>query len=278
MPRFSANLSFLYTEAPFLDRFAAAAHDGFRAVEFAFGYDYPANEIAARLKAHDLTQVLINAPPGVYAAGERGLAALPGREHEFAASVVTALSYAKTLGCPRVHVMAGLLPDAADAERRARHRSTFVSNLRFAAREAEERGVALTIEPLNPRDVPGYFLSTQAEAHAIRAEVGAANLTVQMDLYHAQIVEGDLSEKLRRWLPHIGHIQIAGVPGRHEPDVGEINYRHLFALLDDLGYDGWVGCEYRPLAGTSAGLGWMKTLCHSATDIPPSMNIIWPVT
>src|SRR5437763_1189736 len=190
MPRFSANLSFLYTEVPFLDRFAAAARDGFRAVEFAFGYEFPAEEIAARLKTHDLIQVLINAPPGAYAAGERGLAALPGREHEFAASIGTALSYARTLGCPRVHVMAGILPDGADAERRARHRSTFVRNLRFAAGEAEH-GVALTIEPLNPRDVPGYFLTTQAEAHAIRAEVGASNLAVQMDLYHAQIVEGD---------------------------------------------------------------------------------------
>jgi hydroxypyruvate isomerase len=260
MPRFSANLSFLYTEVPFLDRFAAAARDGFRAVEFAFGYDFPAAEIAARLKANDLAQVLINAPPGAYAEGERGLAALPGREHEFAAGIATALSYARTLGCPRIHVMAGVLPDGVDAERRARHRSTFVRNLRFAAGEAEQLSIALTIEPINPRDVPGYFLTTQAEAHAIRAEVGATNLAVQMDLYHAQIVEGDLSEKLRRWLPHIGHIQIAGVPGRHEPDVGEINYRHLFALLDELGYSGWVGCEYRPLAGTSAGLGWMKTL------------------
>jgi 2-dehydrotetronate isomerase len=260
MPRFSANLSFLYTELPFLDRFAAARHDGFRAVEFAFGYDVPAKEIAARLKAHALSQVLINAPPGDWAAGDRGLAALPGREHEFAASVVTALSYAQTLGCPRVHVMAGLLPDGTDSERRTRHRSTFVRNLRFAAREAAEQGVAITIEPINLRDVPGYFLNTQAEAQAIRAEVGAPNLTVQMDLYHAQIVEGDLSEKLSRWLPHIGHIQIAGVPGRHEPDVGEINYRHLFALLDELGYAGWVGCEYRPLKGTSEGLKWMKTL------------------
>src|SRR5882724_4555435 len=148
MPRFSANLSFLYTEVAFLDRFAEAARDGFRAVEFGFGYDFPAEEIAARLKAHDLTQVLINAPPGAYAAGERGLAALPGREHEFAASIATALSYARTLGCPRVHVMAGVLPDGADAERCARHRSTFVHNLRFAAREAEQLGLALTIEPL----------------------------------------------------------------------------------------------------------------------------------
>jgi hydroxypyruvate isomerase len=260
MPRFSANLSFLFNELPFLDRFAAAAHAGFRAVEFAFAYEYPPREIAARLAANGLAQVLINAPPGELAAGDRGLAALPGREYEFIASLATALRYAEALSCPRVHVMAGIVPEGSDAEGHARQRSIFVSNLRLAAREAQEQGVELTIEPINPRDIPGYFLNTQGEAHAIREEVGAANLKVQMDLYHAQIVEGDLSEKLRHFLPHIGHIQIAGVPGRHEPDVGEINYRHLFALIDELGYQGWVGCEYRPLDGTVEGLGWMKTL------------------
>ena len=259
MPRFAANLSFLYTEVPFLDRFAAAAHDGFAAVEFGFGYDVAAREIAARLSAHGLQAVLINAPPGNLAVGDRGLAALPGREHEFAASLVTALAYAQTLACPRVHVMAGRSTDTL-GEQRARQRSTFVRNLRFAAREAAEQGVMLTIEPINTRDIPGYFLNTQAEAHAIREEAGAPNIKVQMDLYHAQIVEGDLATKLRQWLPHIGHIQIAGVPGRNEPDDGEINYRYLLALLDELGYAGWVGCEYHPRAGTSAGLGWMKTV------------------
>lgn len=260
MPRFSANLSFLYTELPFLERFAAAAHDGFRAVEFGLAYEFPVGEIAARLEQNRLEQVLINAPPGNVAADERGLAALEGREREFAQSFGTALEFAQGLRCPRVHVMAGVLAEGADAARRTRARATFVDNLRFAARAAAGRGVSLTIEPINPRDIPGYFLNTQSEAHAIREEVGAPNLAVQMDLYHAQIVEGDLSEKLRRWLPHIGHIQIAGVPGRHEPDAGEVNYRHLFALLDELGYEGWVGCEYRPRNGTSAGLGWMQTL------------------
>jgi 2-dehydrotetronate isomerase len=259
MPRFSANLSFLYTELPFLERFAAAARDGFRAVEFAFAYEFRAKEISARLAAGRLAQVLINAPPGNLAAGERGLGALSGREEEFAASIATALDLARELRCPRVHVMAGVLPEGGDPAR-DRARTTFVNNLRFAAREALRHDVALTIEPINTRDIPGYFLNTQAEAHAIREEVGAPNVSVQMDLYHAQIVEGDLSEKLRRWLPHIGHIQIAGVPDRHEPDVGELDYRYLFHLLDELGYEGWVGCEYRPRNGTSAGLGWMKTM------------------
>jgi hydroxypyruvate isomerase len=259
MPRFSANLSFLYTELPFLDRFAAAARDGFRAVEFAYAYDIPVRDVAAKLEVAGLAQVLINAPPGNLAAGERGLAALPGREREFAESIATALDYAQALRCPQVHVMAGIVA-AEESARRAEARAIFVENLGIAAREATKRGIALTIEPINPRDIPGYFLNTQAEAHAIREEVGVDNLAVQMDLYHAQIVEGDLSTKLRRWLPHVGHIQIAGVPDRHEPDEGEVDFRHLFALLDELGYAGWVGCEYRPRNGTSAGLGWMKTL------------------
>lgn len=267
MPRFAANLSFLFTEVPFLDRFASAAQAGFGAVEFGFGYDYPAPEIAARLAANGLKQVLINAPPGDLRAGDRGLAAQPGREHEFAASIVTALRYAEALSCPRVHILAGLLEQGADAAQRARQRSTFVRNLRFAAREAAEQGVALTIEPINPGDMPGYFLMTQAEAHAIREEVGADNLKVQMDLYHAQVVEGNLATKLRRWLPQIGHIQIAGVPGRHEPDAGEINYPYLFGLLDELGYQGWIGCEYRPAHGTQAGLAWLDDLDWRETGV-----------
>ena len=260
MPRFAANLSFLFTEDPFLDRFAAAALAGFDAIEFGFAYEYAAKELVSRLAAHGLQQVLINAPPGDWSAGDRGLAGLPGREHEFAAGFVTALHYAQALSCPRIHVMAGLLPASADEEQRARHRSTFVRNLRFAAREAEEDGITLTIEPINPRDMPGYLLTTQAEAHALREEVGMPNVKVQMDLYHAQIVEGDLSAKLRRWLADIGHIQIAGVPDRHEPDTGELNCYALFALLDELGYEGWVGCEYRPRNGTVPGLAWLDKL------------------
>ena len=260
MPRFSANLSFLFTEVPFLERFAEAAHAGFRGVECAFPYDGTAAEIAAQLKQNRLEMVLFNAPPGDWAAGERGTASLPDREHEFAASFVTALRYAQTLSCKRVHVMAGLVAVDADAQRRARARATLVRNLRFACGEAQAQGVTVLIEPLNPRDMPGYFYSTQREAHAIRAEVGAPNLKVQMDLYHAQIVEGDLTENIRRWLPQVGHIQIAGVPGRHEPDIGEVNYSWIFRLLEELRYDGWIGCEYKPQQNTAAGLTWLYRL------------------
>lgn len=260
MPRFSANLSYLFTETPFLERFGEAAHAGFRAVEFAFPYDYQVKEIAGRVLEHKLEVVLFNSPPGDSALGDRGLAAIPGREHEFAAGIVTALRYAQALHCPRLHVMAGLLPEGCDKGERDRRLRTYTNNLRFACTEAAGEGVTILIEPLNPRDVPNYLLTTQAEAHAIRTEIGAANLKVQMDLYHAQIVEGDLSEKIRRWLPHIGHIQIASVPGRHEPDVGEINYEYLFRLLDDLKYEGWIGCEYRPARGTTAGLTWLYKL------------------
>ena len=260
MPRFAANLSFLFNEVPFVERFGEAAHAGFRAVEFAFAYEYRIEELAAQQRAHRLDVVLINAPPGDWAAGDRGLASLPGREHEFAAGVANALQYAKALACPRIHVMAGIAPEGVDAAERERRLRTYVRNLRYACTEAAAHGVTILIEPINPRDVPGYLLTHQAQAHAIRSEIGAPNLKVQMDLYHAQIVEGDLSEKLRRHLPHIGHIQIAGVPGRHEPDVGEVNYAYLFKLLDELRYDGWIGCEYRPAKGTTAGLTWLYRL------------------
>jgi hydroxypyruvate isomerase len=260
MPKFAANLSFLFNEVPFAERFAEAAHAGFRGVECTFPYEVPARDVAELLRAHRLEMVLFNGPPGDFAAGERGTASLPGREHEFAAGLASALRYAKAIDCRRVHVMAGNLPEGADEERRARQRALFVRNLRFACAEAAAQGVTVLIEPLNPRDMPHYLFSTQAEAHAIRAEVGAPNLRVQMDLYHAQIVEGDLSERIRRHLPHVGHFQIAGVPGRHEPDVGEINYAWIFRLLDELRYEGWIGCEYRPQQGTVAGLAWLYKL------------------
>ena len=259
MPKFAANLSLMYTELPFPARFAAAAADGFGAVECQFPYAWPAAELAARRADAGLAQVLINAPPGDFAAGERGLACLPGREAEFRrAFAASALPYATAMQCPRVHVMAGLVPPGSD---RARLPATFVDNLGWAAREAAAAGVQVLIEPINPRDVPGYFLNRQDHGHEILDLVGAPNLAVQMDLYHCQIVEGDVAMKLRHWLAperraRVGHVQIAGVPERHEPDDGELCYPYLFALLDELGWNGWVGAEYRPRAGTSAGLGW----------------------
>lgn len=255
MLKFAANLSMMYQEYAFLDRFGAAAKDGFTGVEFLFPYDHPAAEISARLKEHGLVQALFNGPPGKWERGERGLAALPGREDEFKRGVATALEYANVLGNERIHLMAGLIPPGAD---RALYRASYVRNLDHAARESAAARVTVVIEPINTRDIPGYFLNRQDEAHNICAEVGAPNLKVQMDFYHCQIVEGDLAMKLRKYIAGVGHVQVAGVPERNEPDTGEINYPYLFRLLDELGYDGWVGCEYRPKAGTSAGLGWLR--------------------
>ena len=277
MPRFAANLSLLYTELPFLDRFEAAARDGFEAVEYLFPYAFDLAELLARLKANGLQQVLFNAPPGgtdapgidaAWAAGARGTASVPGREAEFRAGVELALRYADALYCPRIHCMAGLLSEsAAGADQESAARSVYVSNLRWAATEAAKSGRTILIEPINPRDMPRFFLNRQDEAHAVVQEVGAPNLQVQMDLYHCQIVEGDVAMKLRQYLPtgRVGHLQIAGVPERHEPDVGELNCAYLFEVIDEVaaqcGWQGWVGCEYRPRmgtepGGTSRGLGW----------------------
>lgn len=254
MPRFAANLSMMYTEVPFLDRFAAAAQDGFDAVEYLFPYEYTPADIAARLKAHGLTQALFNLPPGDWAAGERGMACHPGREAEFAAALNQALPYIDATGCQRVHAMAGLVPANSDA---AARQATYVANLRHAAGQLKPLGVTLLIEPINSRDMPGYHLSLQQHAHDVLAEVGASNLKVQMDFYHCQIMEGDLSRRLQKHFTGVGHVQIAGVPDRHEPDGGEVNFPHLFDLLETLGYAGFVGCEYRPKAATSEGLGWL---------------------
>lgn len=264
MPRFAANLTMMYNEHAFLDRFEAAAHDGFKAVEFLFPYDFPPAEIKARLDDNALKQALFNAPPGDWAAGERGIASLPGREDEFKRSLDVALSYAAALGNSRLHVMAGLL--GAD-ESRELHRAAYVKNLAWAAEVARGANLTILIEPINTRDMPGFFLNRQDEAQAICDEIGAPNLQVQFDCYHCQIMEGDLAVKLRRDItrPHagIGHIQVAGVPYRNEPDTGEINYSYLFDLIDTLGYAGWIGCEYRPRAGTSDGLEWLKPYLHA---------------
>ncbi|MCS3507657.1 2-oxo-tetronate isomerase [Achromobacter sp. JUb104] len=255
MPRLAANLTMMYNEHAFLDRFQAAASDGFQGVEFLFPYDFAAADIRARLQDNGLTQALFNAPPGDWAAGERGIASLPGREDEFQRGLDQALGYAAQLGNRSLHVMAGLIRPEQD---RAAHRAVYVRNLARAASAAASAGITVVIEPINTRDIPGFFLNRQDEAQAICAEVGAANLKVQFDCYHCQIVEGDIAVKLERDMAGIGHIQIAGVPDRHEPNLGELNYPYLFDRIDALGYAGWVGCEYRPKAGTRAGLGWAQ--------------------
>ncbi|HOS86182.1 MAG TPA: hydroxypyruvate isomerase family protein [Burkholderiaceae bacterium] len=273
MPRFAANLSMMYPDLPFLDRFEAAAKDGFTAVEYLFPYAFAKEELVERLQANNLQQVLFNAPPGgtdaasidrAWNGGDKGITCIPGREDEFRAGVALALDYAQALGCPRIHLMAGLLP--AGVSREAAQR-TYVANLRWAAAEAARHGRDVLIEPINTRDIPGFFLNRQDQAHALVAEVGASNIKVQMDLYHCQIVEGDVAMKIRQYLPtgRVGHFQVAGVPERHEPDIGEVNYPYLFSVIDEVaaqcGWDGWIGCEYKPKrggqpGGTSAGLGW----------------------
>ena len=255
MPRFAANLSLMYPEYAFLDRFGAAARDGFKGVEFLFPYDFDAHELAERLREFDLVQVLFNAPAGDWVRGERGFAALPGHESEFRDGVAQALNYASVLGNDKIHVMAGVVAPDSD---RDRHRTTYIENLAYATEQAARQGVTVLIEPINPRSMPGYFLNRQDEAHAICREISASNLKVQMDFFHCQIVEGDLAVKLRSNLDNIGHLQIASVPDRHEPDEGEIHYPYLFELIDSLGYAGWVGCEYIPRAGTSEGLAWRE--------------------
>jgi len=260
MPRLAANLTMMYAEHPFLDRFKAAASDGFQGVEFLFPYEFAAADLKARLQDNGLTQALFNAPPGDWAGGERGIASLPGREAEFQRGLDQALEYAAQLGNRSVHVMAGLI--RAD-QNRAAHREVYVKNLAHAASAAASAGISIVIEPINTRDIPGFFLNRQDDAQAICAEVGANNLKVQFDCYHCQIVEGDIAVKLQRDIAGIGHIQIAGVPDRHEPDLGELHYPYLFERIDALGYTGWIGCEYRPRAGTSAGLGWARPYLHN---------------
>jgi hydroxypyruvate isomerase len=261
--RFAANLSWLYTDLPFLDRFDAAARDGFAGVECLFPHEHPRAEVAARLRDTGLQLVLFNAAPGDWAAGERGLAALAGREADFRASVLNALDLAAALACPRVHVMAGL---CAPAERPAALQR-YTERLAWAAGQAQAAGCTLMIEPINPRDMPGYLLTHQADAHALVQAIGSAHLQVQLDLYHCQIVEGDVTMQLRQALPtgRVGHLQVAAVPDRGEPDAGELHHPWLFDELRRLGWAGWIGCEYRPRAqpdparpgaATTQGLTW----------------------
>ena len=257
MPRFAANLTMLFTELRFLERFAAARAAGFDSVEYLFPYAYPKEQLAAALRTHGLKQVLHNLPAGDWDAGERGIACHPGRVAEFREGVASAIEYATALACPRVNCLAGKLPP--DVTREQAH-ATFVDNLAFAARALKEAGIRLLIEPINTFDIPGFFLTRTDQALAILDAVASDNLFLQYDIYHAQRMEGELGATLSRNLPRIGHIQLADNPGRNEPGTGEINYRWLFRHIDALGYTGSIGCEYKPKTTTVEGLGWMKAL------------------
>ena len=257
MPQFAANLTMLFTELPFMERFAAARAAGFDAVEYLFPYAYAKEDLMAALKANGLKQVLHNLPAGNWDAGDRGMACDPARVAEFTEGVGLAIAYARALDCPRVNCLAGKLPAGVDA---AQARATFVENLRYAAARLKSAHIQLLIEPINPFDIPGFFLNRTDQALAIIDDVGSDNLFVQYDIYHAQRVEGELGNTLQKHLARIGHIQLADNPGRNEPGTGEINYAWLFKHIDAIGYRGHIGCEYKPKTTTSAGLGWLKTL------------------
>jgi 2-dehydrotetronate isomerase len=255
MPKLAANLSWIYQEVPFLQRFGAASAHGFKAVEILFPYEAPAKDIAAELKKHKLVQALFNLPAGDPAKGGRGVAALPGSEAEFSAALDTALEYAKTLECRTLHVMSGMIPPGADTK--AMHK-TFVANLKKACDRTANSAITLVLEPINHRDIPGYFTNTTAQVEAIIRDVGAPHLKLQLDLYHLQVTEGDLQKRTERLHPLTAHVQIAGNPDRNEPDVGEANHLYMLDVLDRLGYAGYVGLEYKPKTTTAAGLGWAK--------------------
>ncbi len=254
MPRFAANLSMMFTEVDFLDRFGAAAAAGFEAVEFLFPYEFPAEELRARLDEHGLVQALFNLPPGDWAAGERGIACLPDREDEFVASVEAALRYAEALDCPKLHVMAGLPGDPDDAS----YLDRYIEHVRYAADQAAASGRLILLEPLNPYSVPGYLISSIKQTLPIIEQVDRPNVKLQLDLFHAQLTGGDVAHTIEALgAEGIGHVQLASVPDRHEPDQGELYYPYVLAKLDEVGYDGWVGCEYNPAGDTVAGLGWL---------------------
>ncbi len=257
MPKFAANLSMLFTEVEFLDRFEAAAKAGFKGVEYLFPYDYPAEELKRRLDANGLTQVLFNLPAGDWAAGERGIACHPDRVEEFREGAERAIAYARVLGNTQVNCLAGIQPEGVSDDQA---RATLVENLRFAAGKLAAAGILLVAEPINTRDIPGFFLNRTEQALALFDEVGSDNLKLQYDIYHMQIMEGDLAPTMERHLARIAHVQIADTPGRHEPGSGEIHYPFLFAHLDRLGYEGWVSAEYKPAGRTEEGLGWLDAV------------------
>jgi 2-dehydrotetronate isomerase len=254
MPKFAANLSMMFNEVPFLDRFQAAAAAGFKAVEFLFPYEFSPEEVESKAKDAGTEIILFNMPAGNWAAGERGITGLPGREEEFRAGVEKALLYAERLGTTRIHAMAGIAPAGSDL---AACRTTLIANLKYAAEKLAAKNITLLLEAINTRDMAGFIVSTQKDSHAICEAVGASNLKMQMDLYHMQVMEGDLATSLKRYASMCGHIQIAGCPERNEPDTGEVRYEYLFRLLDQMGYPGWIGCEYRPAGKTTEGLAWL---------------------
>jgi len=255
MPKFAANLTMLFNELEFLARFEAAAKAGFRGVEYLFPYPFPKERLAEELSKHQLVQVLHNLPAGDWAAGERGIAVNPSRVGEFQDGVGKAIEYATALGCKQVNCLAGITPKDVTAEQAQK---TFIDNLKFAAPKLAAANIKLLIEPINTRDIPGFFLSGTKQALAIMDEVGSPNLLLQYDIYHMQIMEGDLAPTIQRNLTRIAHLQLADNPGRNEPGTGEINYPFLFQFLDNLGYDGWIGCEYKPKTTTLEGLAWIK--------------------
>jgi hydroxypyruvate isomerase len=258
MPRFCANLTLLFNEHPFIDRFVAAANAGFSGVEYLFPYDYDKDQLAAQLRKHRLTQVLHNLPAGDWNNGERGIGCHPDRVGEFQDGVGKAIEYARALQCKQVNCLAGICADAPPE----RQRAAFVANLKFAAMKLKEAGIKLLIEPINTRDIPGFFLTRSSQALDIIREVGSDNLFLQYDIYHMQVMEGDLARTIEANLGRIAHLQVADNPGRHEPGTGEINYPFLFKKLDEIGYQGWIGCEYKPKTTTLEGLDWFTGLGH----------------
>jgi hydroxypyruvate isomerase len=255
MPRFAANLTMLFGDGDFMERFERASRAGFKAVEYMFPYPYEKDQLAEKLHTYGLTQVLFNLPAGDWAAGERGIALMPDRVAEFQDGVGRAIAYAKTLNCSRVNCLVGFTPKEVPFDKA---RETLLSNLRFAAEALGAERIALLVETLNTRDFPGFHLASTAQVLSLIEEVGRANLFYQYDIYHMQVMEGDLTETVRRNIGTIGHIQVADNPGRHEPGTGEINFTNLFRFIDDAGYRGFIGCEYKPLAKTEDGLGWLK--------------------